>query len=110
MIDQAQPDWGKPHGAKNWADIKLSKHVDLSGVLKVISVYRENGKYWASLPFEVEFNPKPETGKYSAVDVNVGHLNYTAGVINTLPKHLKKIYQRIKFYQKQLAHKRVVNS
>lgn len=138
FFDKAQPDWGKPHfksrkaprqgfktdrakivngklrldkpyGAENWYDIRLSKHVDLSGALKVVSVYRENGKYWATLPFEVELDSKPKTGKYSAVDVNVGHLNYTAGIINTLPECLKKLYQRIKFYQKQLARKRVVN-
>ena len=99
----------KPRGTKDWCDIRISKHVDLSGVLKVVSIYRENGKYWASLPLEVELESKPRTGCNSAVDVNVGHLNYTAGVINTLPKRLRKLYQRIKFYQKQLAHKRVVN-
>ncbi len=138
FFDKAQPDWGKPtfkskkaarqgfktdrakiiagklrldksHGVKDWYDIRISQHVDLSGVLKVVSVYRENGKYWASLPFEVELDVKPKTGDSSAVDVNVGHLNYTAGVINTLPKRLHKLYQRIKFYQKQLAHKRVMN-
>jgi len=99
----------KPHGVKNWYDIRISRHVDLSGVLKVVSIYRENGKYWASFPFEVNLDDKPQTGDSSAVDVNVGHLDYTAGVINTLPKRLRKLYQRIKFYQKQLAHKRVVN-
>ena len=138
FFDKAQPDWGKPtfkskkaarqgfktdrakivagklrldkpRGVKDWYDIRISKHADLSGVLKVISIYRENGKYWASLPFEVELDDKPLTSCNSAVDVNVGHLNYTAGVINTLPKRLRRLYQRIKFYQKQLAHKRVVN-
>ncbi|CAJ1226191.1 IS200/IS605 family transposase ISCpe2 [Lactiplantibacillus xiangfangensis] len=138
FFDKSQPDWGKPafkskkaarqgfktdrakivagklrldkpHDIKDWYDIRISKHSDLSGVLKVVSIYRENGKYWASLPFEVELDNKPQTGDNSAVDVNVGHLNYTAGVVNTLPKRLRKLYQRIKFYQKQLAHKRVVN-
>lgn len=99
----------KPHDAKDWYDIRISRHADLSGELKVISIYRENGKYWASLPFDVELENKPKTGKNSAVDVNVGHFNYTAGVINILPKKLKKLYQRIKFYQKQLARKRVLN-
>lgn len=138
FFDKSQPDWGKPtfkskkaarqgfktdrakiiagklrldkpRGVKNWYDIRISKHVDLSGVLKVVSIYRENGKYWASLPFEVEPDDKPQTGDSSAVDVNVGHLNYTAGVINTLPKRLSKLYLQISFYQKHLAHKRVVN-
>ncbi|CAJ1227993.1 IS200/IS605 family transposase ISCpe2 [Lactiplantibacillus xiangfangensis] len=138
FFDKAQPDWGKPtfkskkaarqgfktdrakivagklrldkpRGTRDWYDITISKHTDLSGVLKVASIYRENGKYWASLPFEVELDTKPKTGDRSAVDVNVGHLNYTDGIIDTLPKRLRKLYQRIKFYQKQLAHKRVVN-
>ena len=138
FFDKSQPDWGKPafkskkavrqgfktdrakivagklrldkpRGTKGWYDIRISKHADLSGVLKVVSIYRENGKYWASLPLEVKLDVKPRTGDVSAVDVNVGHLNYTAGVVGTLPKRLRKLYQRIKFYQKQLAHKRVMN-
>ena len=138
FFDKSQPDWGrpafkskkaarqgfktdrakivagklrldKPRGIKDWYDIRVSRHADLSGTLKVVSIYRENGQYWASLPFEVELENKPQTGKSSAVDVNVGHLNYTAGVINTLPKRLCKLYQRVKYYQQQLAHKRVVN-
>ncbi|MFD0898656.1 RNA-guided endonuclease InsQ/TnpB family protein [Loigolactobacillus binensis] len=99
----------KPRGTKIWYDIRLSKHVNLTGTLKVVSVYRENGQYWASLPFEVTVAAKPKTGESSAVDVNVGHLNYTGGVVNTLPKRLQRLYQRIKFYQKRLARKRVVN-
>ena len=138
FFDKSQPDWGKPafkskkaarqgfktdrakivagklrldkpHDIKDWYDIRISKHSDLSGSLKVVSIYRENRKYWASLPFEVELDAKPKTGDNSAVDVNVGHLNYTTGVVGTLPKRLRKLYQRIKFYQKQLAHKRVIN-
>lgn len=100
----------KPHGTKVWYDIRLSKHADLTGTLKVVSVYCENGRYWASLPFEVGLNAKVKTSKNTAVDVNVGHFNYTDGVINTLPKRLNRLYQRIKFYQKRLARKRVVNS
>jgi len=129
FFDKLQPDWGKPtfkskkavrqgfktdrakivagklrldkpRGTKGWYDIRISKHSDLSGVLKVVSIYRENGKYWASLPLEVELDAKPRTGANSAVDMNVGHLNYTAGVVGTLPKRLRQLYQRIKFYQK----------
>ncbi|WP_334352866.1 RNA-guided endonuclease InsQ/TnpB family protein [Companilactobacillus sp. HBUAS56257] len=99
----------KPHGIKTWYDIRINKHEDLSGELKVVSVYRENGKYWASLPFEMAPKSKLLTNQNTAVDVNVGHLNYTGGLINTLPNHLIRLYQRIKLYQKQLAHKRVIN-
>ena len=99
----------KPHGVKTWYDIKFKGAKNLDGELKVVSIYRENGKYWASLPFDVEIDKKGKTGKKTAIDVNVGHFNYTDGQINTLPANLSKLYERIKFYQRQLARKRVVN-
>ena len=99
----------KPRGIKKWYDIRFKGVKSLKGELKVVSIYRENGKYWASLPFEVEIESKVKTGKKTAIDVNVGHFNYTEGQVNTLPDHLKKLYERIKLYQCQLARKRVVN-
>ncbi|GAB9258650.1 RNA-guided endonuclease InsQ/TnpB family protein [Ligilactobacillus animalis] len=99
----------KPHRIKNWYDIRMSGAKLLTGELKVVSIYRENGKYWASLPFEIEVANKAKTNRVTAVDVNVGHFNYTAGQINTLPKRLNHLYQRIKYYQKSLAKKRTVN-
>ena len=99
----------KPRGIKKWYDIRFKGVKSLKGELKVVSIYRENGKYWASLPFEVEIESKVKTGKKTAVDINVGHFNYTEGQVNTLSDHLKKLYERIKLYQRQLARKRVVN-
>ena len=99
----------KPHRIKTWYDIRFKGAKSLDGDLKVVSIYRENGKYWASLPFEVEIAKKNKTGKKTAIDVNVGHFNYTEGKVNTLPNYLKKLYKRIKHYQRQLARKRVVN-
>ena len=140
FFNKAQPDWGKPRFkskkaprqgfktdraklvngclrldkprgiAEKWSDIKFKGAKDLAGELKVVSIYRENGQYWASLPLEVMTVPsKPKTGAKTAVDVNVGHLNYTDGEINTLPSHLQKLYKRIKHYQRVLARKRKVN-
>lgn len=139
FFNKAQPDWGKPRfkskkalrqGFKTdraklingclrldkpcgitekWSDIKFKGAKDLSGELKVVSIYRENGQYWASLPLEVMMPSKPKTGDKTAVDVNVGHLNYTDGEISTLPSHLQKVYKRIKHYQRVLARKRKVN-
>ena len=99
----------KPHGIKNWYDIRMSGAKLLTGELKVVSIYRENGKYWASLPFEIEVANKAKTNRVTAVDVNVGHINYTEGKINTLPDNLKRLYKRIKHYQRILARKSVVN-
>ena len=52
----------KPHGIKTWYDIRFKGAKSLDGDLKVVSVYRENDKYWASLPFEVEIAKKIKTG------------------------------------------------
>ena len=99
----------KPHGVKAWADISFKGANDLKGELKVVSIYRENGKYWASLPFEVKVTKQAKTGQKTAVDVNVGHFDYTEGQVKTLPNNLKALYKRIKHYQRLLARKRVAN-
>ena len=99
----------KPHGVRAWADISFKGANDLKGELKVVSIYRENGKYWASLPFEVKVTKKAKTGQKTAVDVNVGHFDYTEGQVKTLPNNLKALYKRIKHYQRLLARKRVAN-
>ena len=52
---------------------------------------------------------KPRTGRKTAIDVNVGHFNYTEGQINVLPSKLQKLYKRIKHYQRMLAKKRRAN-
>ncbi len=138
FFDKSQPDWGKPkfkskkaprqgfktdrakiingklrldkpRGIRQWSDIRIKGAKSLAGDLKVISIYRENGKYWATLPFEVAVENKPKTEKNTAVDVNVGHFNTPQGKINTLPKKLEFYYERIKHYQRQLARKREVN-
>ena len=99
----------KPRGIKNWYDIRFKGAKFSKGELKVVSIYRENGKYWASLPFEVEIKTKAKNVKKTAVDVNVGHFNYTEGQIKTLPNNLKFLYKRIKHYQRSLARKRKEN-
>lgn len=99
----------KPRGIKTWYDIKFKGAKSLEGDLKVVSVYRENDHYWASLPFEVKITKKDKTGNKTAVDINVGHFNYTEGQISVLPTKLQKIYKRIKHYQKVLARKRKIN-
>lgn len=138
FFDKAQPDWGKPkfktkkaprqgfktdrakiingklrldkpHGVQDWYDIKFKGAKNLGGNLKVISVYCENGQYFAALPFEVEIKIKCQTKRKTAVDVNVGHFNYTDGIVNTLPKKLQSLYQRIAYYQRLLARKRQAN-
>jgi putative transposase len=139
FFDQSLPDWGKPHfkskkaprqgfktdrakivngrlrldkpqGTKIWYDIPFRGTRQLTGTLKVVSIYCENGTYWASLPFEVaENSSKSKTGQITGIDLNVGHLNYTGGIFNVCPRRLQRLYQRIKHYQRLLARKRLAN-
>ncbi|MDK7313273.1 transposase [Lactobacillus crispatus] len=137
FFDKAQPDWGKPHfkskkaprqgfktdrakvvndklrldkhrGIKTWFDIPTYEALKMKQI-KVASVFRERGHYYAALSYEEETLVKPRTGRKTAVDVNVGHFNYTGGKINVLPSRLQKLYKRIKHYQRMLAKKRRAN-
>ena len=137
FFDKAQPDWGKPHfkskkaprqgfktdrakvvngklrldkprGIKTWFDIPTYEALKMKQI-KVASVFRERGHYYAALSYEEETLVKPRTGRKTAVDVNVGHFNYTGGKINVLSSRLQKLYKRIKHYQRMLAKKRRAN-
>ena len=93
-----------------WSDIPIKGLKATQGVLTTVSIYRENGKYYACLPFkDVIVSEKAKTNVNTAVDVNVGHINHTDGKIDTLPKRLDRRYRRIKHYQRLLAKKRNVN-
>ena len=100
----------KPRGIakENWFDLPSFEALKMEEV-KVVSVFKERGSYYAALPYETASNPKTKTHKKTAIDVNVGHFNYTDGQINVLPTKLQKLYKRIKHYQRMLARKRKVN-
>ena len=137
FFDKTQPDWGKTHfkskkaprqgfktdrakvvngklrldkprGIKTWFDIPTYEALKMKQI-KVASVFRERGHYYAALSYEEETLVKPRTGRKTAVDVNVRHFNYTGGKINVLPSRLQKLYKRIKHYQRMLAKKRRAN-
>lgn len=139
FFDKSQPNWGKPKFKKgkaprqgfktdrakivngklrldkahkykcNWYDIKFSGAKLPDGKLKLVDVYCENGQYYANLTVDVQIKAKCKVNRKTAVDINVGHFNYTDGTINILPKKLQRLYQRIAYYQKVLARKRQVN-
>ena len=139
FFDKAQPDWGIPsfkskkaprQGFKtdrakivngklrldrprniskdSWYDLSSYEALKMSEV-KVVSIFKEKGSYYVALPYEEEISSKAKTYQKTAVDVNVGHFNYTDGKINVLPAKLQKLYKRIKHYQRMLARKREVN-
>lgn len=139
FFDKSQPDWGIPSfkskkaprqgfktdrakivngklrldhprsiSKESWFDLKSYEALKMDEV-KVVSVFKEKDNYYAALPYEEEIELKAKNQQKTAVDVNVGHFNYTEGQINILPAKLQKLYKRIKHYQRMLARKREVN-
>ena len=139
FFDKSQPDWGIPSfkskkaprqgfktdrakivngklrldrprsiSKESWFDLKSYEALKMDEV-KVVSVFKEKDNYYVALPYEEEIELKAKTQQKTAVDVNVGHFNYTEGPINILPAKLQKLYKRIKHYQRMLARKREVN-
>ncbi len=139
FFDKAQSDWGKPKfrskkaprqgfktdrakivngnlcldkprsiSKESWFDLVSYESLKMNEV-KVVSIFKEKGSYYATLPYEEEISSKAKTHQKTAVDVNVGHFNYTEGQIKVLPVKLQKLYKRIKHYQRVLARKREVN-
>ena len=139
FFDKAQPDWGIPSfkskksprqgfktdrakivngklrldrprsiSKESWFDLKSYEALKMDEV-KVVSIFKEKESYYAALPYEEDMPAKAKTHQKTAVDVNVGHFNYTEGQINVLPAKLQKLYKRIKHYQRMLARKREVN-
>ena len=100
----------KPLGVQfAWQDMRMDSSGMPEGELKTVSVFRENGKYYAALPIETTVAFKERTGRKTAVDVNVGHFDWTEERISVLPKRLKRIYERIRHGQRILAKKRNAN-
>ena len=139
FFDKTQPDWGKPRfkskkaprqgfkadrakivsgklrldrprniSKENWFDLSSYEPLKMNKT-KVVSIFKEKGAYYATLPYETKRESKTKTHQKTAVDVNGGHFNYTEGQINVLPARLQKLYKRIKHYQRVLARKREVN-
>ena len=99
----------KAHGIEDWYDIPINGLKLKNADLKLVSIYRENDHYYAALTFDVEIKIKCKTQRKTAIDLNVGHFDYTDGAINVLPKKLQNLYQRINYYQSLLARKRQAN-
>ena len=139
FFDKAQPNWGKPRfrskkaprqgfktdrtkivsgklrldrprsiSKEDWFDLTSYDALKMDEI-KVVSIFKEKDSYYAALPYEEDIPTRTKTHQKTAVDVNVGHFNYTEGQIIVLPAKLQKLYKRIKHYQRVLARKRKVN-
>lgn len=104
----------KAHGYNKalFYDMRMSERFkELPGKLVLVTVQKLAEEYYATLCFKDCEVPEVEhTGKKTAVDVNVGHLNYTDGTIKTLTLELQQLYEKSKHYQRLLAKKQVANS
>lgn len=101
----------KAHGfnKNQFYDIRMSK-VNCDGDLVLTAVRKVGKHYFATLCFKNCHNKVTTfTNKKTAVDVNVSHLNYTDGQVQTLNPRIEQLYQRVNVYQRKLARKCVDN-
>ena len=77
--------------------------------LKLVTVVRKNGDYYAMIAYEAPEKHLMPTGLNDGVDVNVGHFNSCGYCLNILPKRLDYLYKRTKHYQHMLGIKRDKN-
>ena len=102
----------KPKGIDKvtWYPIKLRESVRFTGKLQLCTITEKADGLYASLVFDtnvVKLLPKKQD--IAGVDVNVKRFNYNDGIVNIYPDKLEHYYERIIYYNKMLARKRVAN-
>ena len=102
----------KPQGVNksDWYGIRLHEKVRFDGVLKICTITQKADGLYANLGIEtVNEIILPAKQDVAGVDVNVKRFNYNDGVVDIYPDSLERYYQRITYYQKALARKRLAN-
>lgn len=102
----------KPQGVNKaeWYGIRLREKVRFDGTLKICTITQKADGLYASLSIETVNDIRlPEKQDVAGVDVNVKRFNYNDGVVDIYPDSLERYYQRIAYYQKVLARKRLAN-
>ena len=100
----------KPHGYRGqWKAIRFKGLTIPDGKLTLCSVTRANGRYTATFTIEVESTPLHRTGQKTAIDANVDHFDTTEGRTTLKPEVLNTLYERVRYYQRILSHKRCRN-
>jgi len=94
-----------------WYGIRLRETPRFEGKLKLCTITQKPDGYYASLVFDTTHNEiAPKTSEIAGIDVNVKHFNYNdSQQIDIYPKKLEHYYERITYYQKMLARKRLEN-
>lgn len=102
----------KAHGfdKNQFYDIRMSKTIKNDGDLSLTAVRRIGKRYFATLCFtNCSEKTTTFTNKKTAIDVNVGHLNYTNGQVKTLNPKIQHLFEQVTIYQRKLARKRKDN-
>lgn len=102
----------KPQGVNkaDWYGIRLREKVRFDGVLRICTITQKSDGLYASLIIEtINDSSLPEKQGVAGVDVNVKRFNYNDGVVDIYPNALERYYQRITYYQRVLARKRLAN-
>lgn len=102
----------KPQGVNkaDWYGIRLREKVRFDGALKICTITQKADGLYANLIMEtVNESLLPAKQDVAGVDVNVKRFNYNDGVVDIYPDSLERYYQRITYYQRTLARKRLAN-
>ena len=93
-----------------WYGIRMSDKPRFDGTLKTCTITKHGNALYAALAFDTEHvKTTSKTTEIAGVDVNIKHMNYNGGIVETYPKSLEVYYQRITYYQRLLARKREAN-
>ena len=102
----------KPQGINKavWYSIKMKEKPLFTGKLKLCTITQKADGLYASLVFDTQVvKILPKKSGIAGVDVNVKRFNYNDGIVNVYPDKLEHYYERIIYYQRMLARKRVAN-
>lgn len=102
----------KPQGINKavWYSIKMKEKPLFTGKLKLCTITKKADGLYASLVFDTNAETLlPTKQDIAGVDVNVRRFNYNDGIVNVYPDKLEHYYERVTYYQRMLARKRVAN-
>ena len=90
--------------------IKMSENLRFNGEIKLVTITKRRDKYFASVTVQTEKTQSINRVKATTgVDMNIKHIDWEKGYIDTLTDRMIFLQSRITMYQRKLARKRIVN-
>lgn len=89
--------------------IKMAEPLRFAGEIKTVTITKRGQKFYASISVLMHDQPMPmfaDSYDIAALDMNVNHISWNGGTVNTFTPQMAALQTRIKVYQKQLARKR----